>query len=74
MILAVAGKLGMPEMLPVKLLDDWRQSAVVDVIVAASRDQCKSPDFLVFEYQFKGMTIGCSCDDLIVHSGYCTKK
>lgn len=74
MMLAVAGKLALPNPLAINLLDEWSKPAVADIIVVASDEECVTPNFLVFQYQFNGMTMGCACEDHIIHSGYCLRE
>ena len=46
--------------------------SVVDIVSLNSGEDCRHPNFLVFEYRFKGMALGCVCNNRIIHSGYCT--
>lgn len=46
--------------------------SVVDIVALNSGVECKAPNFLVFEYRFKGMALGCVCNNKIIHSGYCS--
>lgn len=64
--------LSTPSLPSVVLIDSWASKAIVNLEQVQTVESCSEPDFLMFNYQFDGLTVGCICNSTIVHSGYCT--